>query len=73
MSENDRMYELEYPAPGIGDGIGGVPLVIALQGYADAGRASNRRRSTCCRRWSTALSPPSTSTPSSTTGHAVPA
>ncbi|CAM5384987.1 PAC2 family protein [Corynebacterium variabile] len=38
MSENDRMYELEYPAPGIGDGIGGVPLVIALQGYADAGQ-----------------------------------
>lgn len=38
MSENDRMYELEYPAPGVGDGSGGVPLVIALQGYADAGQ-----------------------------------
>jgi hypothetical protein len=36
------MYELEYPAPGVGDGIGGVPLVIALQGYADAGQGVNQ-------------------------------
>jgi hypothetical protein len=42
MSEKDRMYELEYPAPGVGDGIGGVPLVIALQGYADAGQGVNQ-------------------------------
>lgn len=39
MSENNRMYELEYPAPGTRDEAdGGVPLVIALQGYADAGQ-----------------------------------
>ncbi|WP_297008524.1 PAC2 family protein [uncultured Corynebacterium sp.] len=38
MSENDRMYELEYPAPGTGDPARGIPLVIALQGYADAGQ-----------------------------------
>jgi len=39
MSENNRMYELEYPAPGARDeAAGGVPLIIALQGYADAGQ-----------------------------------
>ncbi|RRO93268.1 PAC2 family protein [Corynebacterium bovis] len=40
MSENNRMYELEYPAPigrqANGDG---VTLIVALQGYADAGQA----------------------------------
>lgn len=39
MSEDNRMYELEYPAPGPRDeAVGGVPLIIALQGYADAGQ-----------------------------------
>lgn len=39
MSDTNRMYELEYPAPGSSqEAAGGVPLVVALQGYADAGQ-----------------------------------
>lgn len=39
MSENNSMYELEYPSPGNRDEASeGLPLVIALQGYADAGQ-----------------------------------
>lgn len=39
MTEN--MYELEYPAPSLNAGRSdrSVPLVVALQGYADAGQA----------------------------------
>jgi len=41
MTQNDRhMYELEYPAPAVGEGASNGPtLVIAMQGYADAGHA----------------------------------
>lgn len=35
-----RMYELEYPAPDVAtDGVSGPTLIVALQGYADAGQA----------------------------------
>lgn len=35
-----RMYELEYPAPEVGaDGVAGPTLIVAMQGYADAGQA----------------------------------
>lgn len=35
-----RMYELEYPAPDVAsDGAQGPTLIVALQGYADAGQA----------------------------------
>ena len=33
------MYELEYPAPAVGEGPAGPTLIIAMQGYADAGHA----------------------------------
>ncbi|MDY5785973.1 PAC2 family protein [Corynebacterium sp.] len=41
MSQQDRhMYELEYPAPAVSSsGPEGPTLVIAMQGYADAGHA----------------------------------
>ena len=41
MSDNnDRMYELEYPSPEVsGQTAGGPTLIVALQGYADAGHA----------------------------------
>lgn len=40
MSDRNRMYELEYPGPsfGVSEGDGGLSMVIALQGYADAGQ-----------------------------------
>lgn len=39
MSDNGRMYELEYPAPSVeGDGHDGLTMIIALHGYADAGQ-----------------------------------
>ncbi|MGO3362949.1 MAG: PAC2 family protein [Corynebacterium sp.] len=39
MSTDNRMYELEYPGPSTqsGDEVNGLPMVVALQGYADAG------------------------------------
>ncbi len=41
MQDNERrMYELEYPAPEVGsDSSDGPTLIVALQGYADAGLA----------------------------------
>jgi predicted ATP-grasp superfamily ATP-dependent carboligase len=41
MHDNERrMYELEYPAPEVGAGTqDGPTLIVALQGYADAGHA----------------------------------
>lgn len=41
MSDNnDRMYELEYPSPEVsGSNAEGPTLIVALQGYADAGHA----------------------------------
>lgn len=40
MTEEHRMYELEYPSPAVGEGApAGPALVIAMQGYADAGHA----------------------------------
>lgn len=41
MQDNERrMYELEYPAPEVGAGTPeGTTLIVALQGYADAGHA----------------------------------
>ena len=37
---NDRMYELEYPSPEVsGNSQSGPTLIVALQGYADAGHA----------------------------------
>lgn len=40
MSDNKRMYELEYPSPEVGgNGQEGPTLIVALQGYADAGNA----------------------------------
>ena len=41
MQDNERrMYDLEYPAPEVGsDPAGGPTLIVALQGYADAGQA----------------------------------
>lgn len=41
MQDNERrMYELEYPAPEVGAGTPeGPTLIVALQGYADAGHA----------------------------------
>lgn len=40
MSDSNRMYELEYPGPSAqsADGEDGLSMVIALQGYADAGQ-----------------------------------
>ncbi|MGP9623904.1 MULTISPECIES: PAC2 family protein [unclassified Corynebacterium] len=40
MSDSNRMYELEYPGPSAHsvDGEDGLSMVVALQGYADAGR-----------------------------------
>lgn len=40
MSDSDRMYELEYPGPSAQstDADDGLSMVIALQGYADAGQ-----------------------------------
>ncbi|WP_420099815.1 PAC2 family protein [Corynebacterium sp.] len=40
MSDSNRMYELEYPAPSSrsGEGEDSLSMVIALQGYADAGQ-----------------------------------
>lgn len=40
MSDSNRMYELEYPGPSAQstDGEEGLSMVIALQGYADAGQ-----------------------------------
>ncbi|MEJ5996906.1 PAC2 family protein [Corynebacterium sp. H130] len=35
-----RMYELEFPAPEVAtDGVAGPTLIVAMQGYADAGQA----------------------------------
>ena len=40
MTDQERhMYELEYPAPAVGEGPAGPTLIIAMQGYADAGHA----------------------------------
>lgn len=40
MQDNSRMYELEYPAPKVGsDAPGGPVLIVAMQGFADAGMA----------------------------------
>ena len=40
MPTNNRMYELEYPSPaGLGESSEGPTLIVALQGYADAGHA----------------------------------
>lgn len=41
MSDNKKpMYELEYPSPEVsGSGAEGPTLIVALQGYADAGHA----------------------------------
>ena len=40
MTDNERhMYELEYPAPAVGGGPAGPTLIVAMQGYADAGHA----------------------------------
>lgn len=40
MTDQERqMYELEYPAPAVGGGGAGPTLIIAMQGYADAGHA----------------------------------
>ena len=40
MTEDRRMYELEYPAPSVnGDSPAGPTLIVAMQGYADAGHA----------------------------------
>ena len=40
MNDENRMYELEYPSPEVGsDQSDGPTLIIALQGYADAGHA----------------------------------
>ncbi|MDR7329503.1 PAC2 family protein [Corynebacterium guangdongense] len=40
MSDENRMYELEYPSPEVGsDQADGPTMIIALQGYADAGHA----------------------------------
>ncbi|HZK31588.1 MAG TPA: PAC2 family protein [Corynebacterium sp.] len=40
MSDINRMYELEYPSPEVTNGSSDGPaLIIALQGYADAGHA----------------------------------
>lgn len=40
MSDDNRMYELEYPSPAVGEGApAGPTLIIAMQGYADAGHA----------------------------------
>lgn len=40
MADERRMYELEYPSPAVGeDSPAGPTLIVALQGYADAGHA----------------------------------
>jgi hypothetical protein len=39
MADNGRMYELEYPSPSVEvDAQDGLAMIIALQGYADAGQ-----------------------------------
>ena len=39
MPKDNHMYELEYPGPALdtGNAAGGLSMVVALQGYADAG------------------------------------
>ncbi|WP_448850911.1 PAC2 family protein [Corynebacterium sp. 335C] len=37
--DGDRMYEMEFPAPEVRPADDGLTLVVALQGYADAGHA----------------------------------
>lgn len=40
MTSNERkMYELEYPAPAVDGTSSGPTLIVAMQGYADAGHA----------------------------------
>lgn len=40
MSDAHSMYELEYPSPAVGEGSpAGPTLIVAMQGYADAGHA----------------------------------
>lgn len=40
MADTHRMYELEYPSPAVGEGSpAGPTLIVAMQGYADAGHA----------------------------------
>ncbi|MCG7438720.1 PAC2 family protein [Corynebacterium freneyi] len=39
MDEGHEMYEMQFPAPEVGPKNGGLTMVIALQGYADAGMA----------------------------------
>ncbi len=37
--DGDRMYQMEFPAPEVHPADDGLTLVVALQGYADAGHA----------------------------------
>ncbi len=39
MDEGHEMYEMQFPAPEVGPKNGGLTMVVALQGYADAGLA----------------------------------
>ncbi|WP_295628472.1 PAC2 family protein [uncultured Corynebacterium sp.] len=39
MDEEHEMYEMQFPAPDVGPKNGGLTMVVALQGYADAGLA----------------------------------
>ena len=39
MDEGHEMYEMHFPAPDVGPKNGGLTMVVALQGYADAGLA----------------------------------
>lgn len=39
MDEGHEMYEMQFPAPDVGPKNGGLTMVVALQGYADAGLA----------------------------------
>ncbi len=39
MDEDHEMYEMQFPAPDVGPKNGGLTMVVALQGYADAGLA----------------------------------
>lgn len=39
MQDESRMYELEYPAPAVESNSEGPVMIVALQGFADAGHA----------------------------------
>ena len=55
MTQERRMYELEYPAPQVsGEANNGPALIVAMHGYADAGHAIESAADPLRLRWSRA-------------------